>query len=115
MNSKCGVQSNRRCESHEPCICIVGFSAFLCPFLFSYLVWLLFLPCHFSTHTVIVHYPDFPPRKVSKICVVVVVLLINGFFFCMALVEHVGDDSWYYLLLMVGGVFSLLPYIYIYI
>ena len=28
MNSKCGVQSNRKCESHEFCVCIVGFSAF---------------------------------------------------------------------------------------
>ena len=23
MNSKCGVQSKRRCESHESCVCIV--------------------------------------------------------------------------------------------
>ena len=27
VNSKCGVQSKRRCESHEFCVCIVGFSA----------------------------------------------------------------------------------------
>ena len=24
VNSKCGVQSKRRCESHESCVCIVG-------------------------------------------------------------------------------------------
>ena len=30
MNSKCGVQSNRKCESHESCVCIVGFSACEC-------------------------------------------------------------------------------------
>ena len=30
MNSKCGVQSKRRCESHESCICIVGFPAYGC-------------------------------------------------------------------------------------
>ena len=30
MNSKCGVQSKRRCESHEPCVCIAGFSACAC-------------------------------------------------------------------------------------
>ena len=30
MNSKCGVQSKRRCESHESCVCIVGFSACGC-------------------------------------------------------------------------------------
>ena len=28
--SKCGVQSNRKCESHESCVCIVGFSACVC-------------------------------------------------------------------------------------
>ena len=27
MNSKCGVQSKRKCESHESCVCIVGFLA----------------------------------------------------------------------------------------
>ena len=27
MNSKCGVQSKRKCRSHESCICIVGFPA----------------------------------------------------------------------------------------
>ena len=27
MNSKCGVQSKRRCGSHESCVCIVGFPA----------------------------------------------------------------------------------------
>ena len=27
VNSKCGVQSKRRCKSHESCVCIVGFSA----------------------------------------------------------------------------------------
>ena len=27
MNSKCGVQSKRRCESRESCVCIVGFPA----------------------------------------------------------------------------------------
>ena len=27
LNSKCGVQSKRRCESHETCVCIAGFSA----------------------------------------------------------------------------------------
>ena len=26
VNSKCVVQSKRRCESHEPCVCIIGFS-----------------------------------------------------------------------------------------
>ena len=30
VNSKCGVQSKRRCESHESCICIVGFPAYGC-------------------------------------------------------------------------------------
>ena len=30
MNSKCGVQSKRRCESHESCVCIVGFPACGC-------------------------------------------------------------------------------------
>ena len=30
VNSKCGVQSKRRCESHESCVCIVGFSACGC-------------------------------------------------------------------------------------
>ena len=30
VNSKCGVQNKRRCESHESCICIVGFSACWC-------------------------------------------------------------------------------------
>ena len=30
VNSKCGVQSKRRCESHESCICIVGFPACWC-------------------------------------------------------------------------------------
>ena len=30
MNSKCGVQSKRRCESHESCVCIVGFPACEC-------------------------------------------------------------------------------------
>ena len=30
MNSKCGVQSKRRCESHESCICIAGFPACWC-------------------------------------------------------------------------------------
>ena len=30
MNSKCGVQSKRKCESHESCVCIVGFSACGC-------------------------------------------------------------------------------------
>ena len=24
VNSKCGVQSKRRCESRESCVCIVG-------------------------------------------------------------------------------------------
>ena len=27
MNSKCGVQSKRSCESHVSCVCIVGFPA----------------------------------------------------------------------------------------
>ena len=27
VNSKCGVQNKRRCESHESCVCIVGFPA----------------------------------------------------------------------------------------
>ena len=31
MNSKCGIQSKRRCESHESCVCIVGFPACGCP------------------------------------------------------------------------------------
>ena len=30
VNAKCGVQSKRRCESHESCVCIVGFSACGC-------------------------------------------------------------------------------------
>ena len=30
MNSKCGVQSKRKYESHESCACIVGFSASWC-------------------------------------------------------------------------------------
>ena len=30
MNSKCGVQSKRRCESHESCVCIAGFPACGC-------------------------------------------------------------------------------------
>ena len=31
MNSKCGeFQSKRRCESHESCVCIVGFPACGC-------------------------------------------------------------------------------------
>ena len=30
MNSKCGVQSKTRCESHESCVCIVGFPACGC-------------------------------------------------------------------------------------
>ena len=30
VNSKCGVQSKRRCESHESCICIAGFPACWC-------------------------------------------------------------------------------------
>ena len=29
-NSKCGVQRKRRCESHESCVCIVGFPACGC-------------------------------------------------------------------------------------
>ena len=30
MNSKCGVQSKRKCESHESCICILDFQACRC-------------------------------------------------------------------------------------
>ena len=30
MNSKCQVQSKRRCESHESCVCFAGFSACGC-------------------------------------------------------------------------------------
>ena len=30
MNSKCGVQSKRRCGNHESCVCIVGFPACGC-------------------------------------------------------------------------------------
>ena len=30
MNSKCGVQSKRKCESHEYCVCIAGSSACGC-------------------------------------------------------------------------------------
>ena len=30
VNSKCGVQNKRRCESHESCVCIVGFPACGC-------------------------------------------------------------------------------------
>ena len=30
VNSKCGVQSKRKCKSHESCICIAGFSACRC-------------------------------------------------------------------------------------
>ena len=31
MNSKCGVQSKRKCGSHESCVCIVGFPACMLP------------------------------------------------------------------------------------
>ena len=27
MNSKCGVESKKKCESHESCVFIAGFSA----------------------------------------------------------------------------------------
>ena len=30
MNSKCRVQSKRKCESHESCVCIVEFPACGC-------------------------------------------------------------------------------------
>ena len=30
VNSKCGVQSKRRCESRESCVCIVGCTASGC-------------------------------------------------------------------------------------
>ena len=30
LNMICGVQSKRRCESHESCVCIVGFPACGC-------------------------------------------------------------------------------------
>ena len=30
VNSKCGVQSQRRCESHESCVCIVRLLACGC-------------------------------------------------------------------------------------
>ena len=30
VNSICGVQSKRKYEIHEPCVCVVGFSAFGC-------------------------------------------------------------------------------------
>ena len=30
MNSKCGVQSKRKHESHDSCVCIAGFSACVC-------------------------------------------------------------------------------------
>ena len=30
MNSKCGTQSKRKCESHESCVCIAGFSVCGC-------------------------------------------------------------------------------------
>ena len=30
VNSKCGVESKRRCKSHESCICIFGFSVCGC-------------------------------------------------------------------------------------
>ena len=30
VNFKCGVQSKRKCESHESCVCIAGFSACGC-------------------------------------------------------------------------------------
>ena len=30
MNSKCGVQSKRKCGSQESCVCIVGFPACGC-------------------------------------------------------------------------------------
>ena len=30
VNSKCGVQSKRKCESHESCVCIAGFSVCRC-------------------------------------------------------------------------------------
>ena len=30
VNSKCAVQSKRRCKSHESCVCIVGFPACGC-------------------------------------------------------------------------------------
>ena len=30
VNSKCGVQSKKKCESHELCVCNAGFSACGC-------------------------------------------------------------------------------------
>ena len=30
MNSRCGVQGKRKLESHESCVCVVGFSACGC-------------------------------------------------------------------------------------
>ena len=30
MNSKCGVQSKRKYESHDSCLCIAVFSAYGC-------------------------------------------------------------------------------------
>ena len=30
MNCKCGVQSKRKCESHESCVCIIGFTTCGC-------------------------------------------------------------------------------------
>ena len=30
MNSKCGVQSKRKCENHESCVGVAGFSACGC-------------------------------------------------------------------------------------
>ena len=30
MNSKCGVQSKKKCDRHESCVCFAGFSACRC-------------------------------------------------------------------------------------
>ena len=55
MNSKCGVQSKRRCESHESCVCIVGFPACGCQkkSVVNETIHHVYMPhvCTFSTHT----------------------------------------------------------------
>ena len=52
MNSKCGVQSKRRCESHESCVCIVGFLACGCQKKSVYPNMSVYLPeCLRSIHT----------------------------------------------------------------
>ena len=52
VNSKRGVQSKRRCESHESCVCIVGFPACGCQKKSVYPNMSVYLPeCLRSIHT----------------------------------------------------------------